>query len=137
MFGWLALPDPIATDWDLAELISCSWRGLPQKRSEHFFESHVVKTTCDLDKSQSPFGGVRTMSWCLRGFSGPPNDARHGNRSGSAISRHQFSAEMLRHKVSMTSLHWQTGLQTEKGHALTQFTLVNEQDPLCMETGFL
>ena len=49
---------------------------------------------------------------------------QHG--SGSAISRHQFLAEMLIHKVSMTSLHWQTGLQTEKGHALTQFTLVNE-----------
>ena len=28
----------------------------------------------------------------------------------------------------MTSLHWQTSLQTQKGHALTQFTLVNERD---------
>ena len=27
MFRWLALSDPTATDWDLAELISCSWRG--------------------------------------------------------------------------------------------------------------
>ena len=29
-------------------------------------ESHVVKTTCDLDMSQSPFGGGVTMS------KGPP-----------------------------------------------------------------
>ena len=62
-----------------------------------------------------------TTSWHLHGFSGPPNDARHGNGSGSAISIHQFSAEMLKHKVSITSLHWQTGLQTQKGHALTQW----------------
>ena len=60
------------------------------------------------------------MSWRLCGFSEPTNDAMHGNGSGSAISRHQFSAEMLRHKVSMTSLHWQTSLQTQKGHALMQ-----------------
>ena len=83
-------------------------------------ESHVVKTTCDLDKFLSPFGGCVTMSWCLHGFSGPTNDAMHGIGSGSTDSRHQFSAEMLRHKVSMTSLHWQTSLQTQKGHALTQ-----------------
>ena len=95
-------------------------------------ESHVVKTTCDLDKSWSPFGRCVTMSWHLHGFSGPTNDARHGNGSGSAISRHQFSAEMLRHKVSMTSLHWQTSLQTQKSHALTQFTLVNQQGSLCI-----
>ena len=35
------------------------------------FESHAVKTTCDLDKSRSPFGGCVTMSWHLCGFSRP------------------------------------------------------------------
>ena len=52
----------------------------------------------------------------------------HGNGSGSAISRHQLLAEMPKDKVSMTSLHWQTSLQTQTGHAslhrwrlLTQF----------------
>ena len=51
-------------------------------------ESHVVKTTCDLDVSRSPFGGCVTM------LQGPPwlaiNDATHGNSSGSVISRHQL-----------------------------------------------
>ena len=32
---------------------------------------HVVKTTCDLDKSRSPFGGCVTTLWCLCGFSRP------------------------------------------------------------------
>ena len=51
-------------------------------------ESHVVKTTCDLDVSRSPFGGCVTTS------QGPPwlaiNDAMHGNSSGSVISRHRL-----------------------------------------------
>ena len=65
-------------------------------------ESHVVKTTCDLDVSRSPFGGCVTMS------QGPPWLARstmHRNGSGSTVSRHQIWAEMPEHKVSMTLLH--------------------------------
>ena len=44
-----------------------------------------------------------------------------------------FWAEMPEHKVLMTSLHWQTSLQTQKGHALTQLHkwLVNELGSLC------
>ena len=62
----------------------------------------------------------------------------HGNGSGSAISRHQFWAEMPEHKVSVTFLHWQTSLQTQKGHALTQLRkwLVNELVSVWL-TGFL
>ena len=42
---------------------------------------------------------------------------------------------MPEHKVSMTSLHWQTSLQTQKVHALTQLHkwLVNELGSLCMD----
>ena len=58
----------------------------------------MVKTTCDLDKSRSPFRGCVTTS------QGPPwlaiNDAMHRNGSGSTVSRHQFSADMLEAKVS-------------------------------------
>ena len=59
----------------------------------------------------------------------------HGNGSGSAVSRHQSWAEIPGHKVSMTSLHWQTSLQIQKGHALMQLHqwLVNELGSLCME----
>ena len=62
----------------------------------------------------------------------------HGNGRRSAISRHQFWAEMPEHKVSMTSLHWQTSLQTQKGQALTQWQqlLVNEVCLSVSVTGF-
>ena len=80
-------------------------------------ELHAVKIACDLDVSRSPFRGCVTTSWCLRSFKWADNNAMHGNGSGSAISRHQLLAEMPEDKVSMTSLHWQTSLQTQTGHA--------------------
>ena len=58
-----------------------------------------------------------TTSWRLRGFKWAYNDAMPGIGSGSTDSRHQFLADMPEAKVSMTSLHWQTSLQTQTGHA--------------------
>ena len=51
----------------------------------------------------------------------------HRNGSGSTVSRHQILAEMPKHKVSMTSLNWQSSFQIQKGHALTEWYYVAGQ----------
>ena len=56
------------------------------------------------------------MSWRLRGFRAN-NDAMHGNGSGSAISRHQFLAEMPEAKVSWLLCIGRLVFQTQTGHA--------------------
>ena len=83
MFGWLALSGSgglclgsMVTWQDLLITRTCqSWsavHGVDCPRGDlSTSQSHVVKTTCDLDKSRSPFGGCVTMSWCLHGFSRP------------------------------------------------------------------
>ena len=78
-------------------------------------ESHVVKTTCDLNKSQSPFGGCVITPWCLCGFSRP---TMQGMESVVAVLIPDTSFRLkCWDMVSMTSLHWQTSLQTQTGHA--------------------
>ena len=56
---------------------------------------------------------------------------RHGTfgtvHSDSTVSRYQILAEMPKHKASVTSLHWKTSLQTQKGHALMQWHYVAGQ----------